>query len=139
MYLTRIRKNVLDRLSCGSAHPKSFKLNWRGKETNFYDQTKSINAKTTMCLVCLADNLIIQKIEDTTKGSDILDLILTNRDKIVKGVEVVGTLEESEHIIQEFTIMQAQLTKQRQTSVLDFKRDYFNKLREWEGFHGWKP
>lgn len=61
----------------------------------------------------LADKLIIQKIEETTKGSDILDLILTNRDKMVKGVEVVGTLEESDHIIQEFTIMQAQLTKDR--------------------------
>lgn len=54
----------------------------------------------------------------------------TNRNEMVKGVDVIGTLGESNHIIQGFTIIQARVIEQSQNSVLDFKRAEFNKLRE---------
>lgn len=37
---------------------------------------------------------------------------------------------ESDHIILEFSIMQAKATEHSQIGVSDFKRAYFNKLRE---------
>lgn len=44
-----------------------------------------------------------------------LELILTNRDKMIEGVEVIGTLGENDY----FTIMQLHVTKSSQTNVLD--------------------
>lgn len=76
------------------------------------------------------DNIVIQKVEEGTKGSTILDLILSNRDEMIERVEVVGTLEESNHIL-EFNTMQAQVIEQRQTTVLDSRRGDFNNLTKF--------
>ena len=45
--------------------------------------------------------------------------MLTNMEEIVEGVEIVGTLGESDHVILEFTIMQARVTVPSETNVLD--------------------
>lgn len=50
--------------------------------------------------------------KEETRGSATLILILNNRDEIVEGVEVVGIMGESDHVILEFTIMQAEVTEQ---------------------------
>lgn len=54
-------------------------------------------------------------------------LILTNRDD--GGVEIVGTLGESNCVILEFNILQVQVIAQSQTGVLDVKKADFNKLK----------
>lgn len=54
--------------------------------------------------MCLADNFDTQWVEVGTKRSAILDLILTPSDEMTEGVNV-GTLEESDHVILEFSIM----------------------------------
>lgn len=45
--------------------------------------------------MCVADNFVILKVEEGTRGSTILELILTNRDEIVERMEVLGTLGEN--------------------------------------------
>lgn len=40
---------------------------------------------------------------------------------MIEEIEVVGTLEESDHVTLEFNIMQVQVTEHRQSNVLDFK------------------
>lgn len=56
-----------------------------------------------------------------------MDLILTNRDEMIEGLEVVG---ESYHVILEFIVMQTQATEQSLTSI-------FNKLRVGLGSIPW--
>lgn len=87
--------------------------------------------------MCIVENLVIQKVEKGTKESAILSFILTNRNEVVQGAEVVAILRKSDHVMLAFTIMQARITKQSQISMLDFKRDYFNKLRERIGRIPW--
>lgn len=62
--------------------------------------------------MCRADNLVIQKVEKVTKESAILGFILTNRNEVVQGAEVVAILRESDHVMLAFTIMQARIRKQ---------------------------
>ncbi|XP_058028993.1 uncharacterized protein LOC131193128 [Ahaetulla prasina] len=97
-------------------------INW---ETN-----SAPSGRSNRFLTNLADNFVSQKIEKATRGSAILDLILTNRDEMIEGVEATGTLGASDHAILEFDIKQIQVVEQSQTRVLDFKRANFNKLRE---------
>lgn len=78
----------------------------------------------------LADNLVIQKFEKGSRGSTIVDLILTNRGEMVEGVNIVGTLGQNDHVILEFITMETQVTEQSQTSALDFNRVDFSKLIE---------
>ena len=62
-------------------------------------------ARSNKFLTSLADNFIVQKVEDTTRGSAILDLILTNKEDLVNGVRVVGYLDWSDHVLMEFEIL----------------------------------
>ena len=80
-------------------------------------------------LSCAADNFLLQKVEEGTRGSAILDLILTNRDELVDKVAVSGTLGESDHVILEFLILTEAKAECSQTRTLDFRKANFNKLR----------
>lgn len=46
---------------------------------------------------------------------------------MIEGMETIGTLGKSGHVVLEFAIMQAQVTEKGQTTVLDFKRTDFSK------------
>ena len=83
----------------------------------------SNSAKSTRSnrfLTGLADNFIVQKVGEATRGSAILDLVLTNSDDLVSGVEVAGSLGGSDHALLEFIIQQKGATKHIKTHVLDF-------------------
>lgn len=55
--------------------------------------------------MCITDNFVIQKVEKVTKESIILGFILTNRNEVVQGAEVVAILRESDHVMLVFSIM----------------------------------
>lgn len=61
--------------------------------------------------MCIADNLVFQKVEKVPKESTILGFTLTNRNEVVQGA-YVAILRESDHVMLAFTIMQARITKQ---------------------------
>ena len=63
----------------------------------------------------MAANVLPQKVEKETRGLAILDLILTNRDDLVKEVAVKGTLGESDHVLLEFLISKETKAKYRHT------------------------
>lgn len=65
-------------------------------------------------------NFVIQKEEKRTRGVAILDLILTNTEEMIEGIEVSKNFGEKEHVILELNIMQTQAVEHKQTSVLDF-------------------
>ncbi|XP_060139070.1 uncharacterized protein LOC132593239 [Zootoca vivipara] len=88
-------------------------------------------------LTGLADNFIVQKVGEATRGSAILDLVLTNSDDLVSGVDVAGSLGGSDHALLEFIVQRKGATKHTKTQILDFKKADFRKLRETLGEIPW--
>ena len=56
-------------------------------------------------LTCVGDNFLLQSVEEGTRRSAILDLILTDSDDLVDKVTSTGTLGESDNLILEFLIL----------------------------------
>jgi len=88
-------------------------------------------------LSSLADSFICQKVEEKTRGTAILDLILTNREEMVEEVRVTGTLGGSDHAILEFWIPRGGKPVRTQSSRLDFGRADFDGLRRRVGRIPW--
>ena len=65
--------------------------------------------------------------EEETRGLAILDLILNNRDDMVKGVAAIGTLGESDYVILEFLILKETKAEYSHTYTLDFGKANFKK------------
>uniref|UniRef100_A0A670J7Z7 Reverse transcriptase domain-containing protein n=1 Tax=Podarcis muralis TaxID=64176 RepID=A0A670J7Z7_PODMU len=88
-------------------------------------------------LTTLADNFIVQKVGEATRGTAILDLVLTNVDDLVSGVEVEGSLGASDHALLKFTMQRKGAAKHTRTQFFDFKKADFIKLREVLGEIPW--
>uniref|UniRef100_A0A670IGU3 Reverse transcriptase domain-containing protein n=1 Tax=Podarcis muralis TaxID=64176 RepID=A0A670IGU3_PODMU len=99
------------------------------------NSAKSI--RSNRFLTGLADNFIVQKAGEATRGTAILDLVLTNVDDLVSGVEVEGSLGTSDHALLKFTIQRKGAAKHTRTQFLDFKKADFIKLREVLGEIPW--
>uniref|UniRef100_A0A670IIX0 Reverse transcriptase domain-containing protein n=1 Tax=Podarcis muralis TaxID=64176 RepID=A0A670IIX0_PODMU len=99
------------------------------------NSAKSI--RSNRFLTALADNFIVQKVGEATRGTAILDLVLTNVDDLVSGVEVEGSLGASDHALLKFTIQRKGAAKHTRTQFLDFKKADFIKLREVLGEIPW--
>ncbi|CAI5785062.1 Hypothetical predicted protein [Podarcis lilfordi] len=99
------------------------------------NSAKSI--RSNRFLTGLADNFIVQKVGEATRGTAILDLVLTNVDDLVSGVEVEGSLGASDHALLKFTIQWKGAAKHTRTQFLDFKKADFIKLREVLGETPW--
>ena len=94
-------------------------------------------ARSNKFLTSLADNFILQKVEDATRGSAILDLILTNKENLVNEVREMGNLGWSDHVLLKFEILRKGEVKHSQTRILDIKRADVSKLRELLGAIPW--
>uniref|UniRef100_A0A803T8Q3 Reverse transcriptase domain-containing protein n=1 Tax=Anolis carolinensis TaxID=28377 RepID=A0A803T8Q3_ANOCA len=97
------------------------------------------STKSNKFLTCLADNFMVQKVEEATRGSATLDLILTNVEDLINTVEVVGSLGASDHVLLQFAIQRNAETKTSQTRILDFKRADFQKMKELLSGIPWTP
>ena len=93
------------------------------------------SARSNKFLTSLADNFVVHKREEATRGSTILDLILTNKEDLVSEVKQVGYL--GDHVLLEFKILRKEEAKYSQTRILDFKRADFSRLREILGEIPW--
>lgn len=69
-------------------------------ETNSARCTGSCNFLNTV-----ADKLLSQMVEEFIKHLAILNIILINRQKLVAGMKVVGTLVGSDHILPDFLLL----------------------------------
>ncbi|KAF7252758.1 hypothetical protein EYD10_02105 [Varanus komodoensis] len=70
-----------------------------------WDTNSAKHGPSKRFLTCVVDNFLQQKVEEGTRGSAILDLILTNRDGLVDKITTMGTLGESDRVILEFSII----------------------------------
>ena len=56
-------------------------------------------------LECMGDNFLMQLVRKPMRGAAPLDLLFTNRDGLVRDVEVGGCLGQSDHDMVEFSIL----------------------------------
>ena len=77
-------------------------------------------------LTCMSDNFLLQRVEEGTRGSAILNLILTNRDDLIDKVTIRETLGESDHVILEFLILRESKADCSHTCTVDFSKADFN-------------
>ena len=80
----------------------------------------------------------LQKVKEGTRGVAILDLILTNRDDLVEGVAVRGTLRGSDRVLLQFWISEETKAECTHTYTLHFRKPNFKKLRTLLGKVQWQ-
>ena len=84
-------------------------------------------SRSNKFLTSLADNFVVQKVEEATRDSA----------SLVNGVREVGSLGQSDHVLLEFEILRKGEIKYSQTCILDFRRADFSRLREILGGIQW--
>ncbi|GAB0176597.1 hypothetical protein GRJ2_000124900 [Grus japonensis] len=67
-------------------------------------------------LECVDDNFLLQVIEEPTRRGAMLDLVLTNKERLVGNVKLKGSLGCSDHEMVEFKILRAARKARRASS-----------------------
>ena len=91
------------------------------------------HARSRRFLHCVEDNFVIQVVEESTRGAVLLDLVLTNRDGLVKEVKVGDSLGCSDHEMVEFKILSGRSKAISRIATLDFRRANFDLFQDLLG------
>ena len=88
----------------------------RGRESEFLD--------------CLNDCAMEQMVTEPTRGEVILDLVLSNAEDLVRDVNVIAPLGNSDHNVIEYNIcINRKLPNKTNTAMFNFKRGNFSEMR----------
>ena len=88
------------------------------------------HARSRRFLQCVEDSFLMQVVEEPTRGGVLLDLILTNKEGLVKEVKVEGSLGCSDHEMVEFKILSGRSKARSRIATLDFRRANFDLFRD---------
>ncbi|GAB0186934.1 hypothetical protein GRJ2_001158700 [Grus japonensis] len=88
-------------------------------------------------LECIDDNFLLQVTEEPTRRGATLDLILTNKEGLVRNVKLRGNLGCSDHEMVEFRILRAVRRALSKLPTLDFRRADFGLFRDLLGRVPW--
>ncbi|GAB0210021.1 mitochondrial enolase superfamily member 1 [Grus japonensis] len=88
-------------------------------------------------LECVNDNFLLQVVEEPTRRGAMLDLVLTNKEGLVGGVKLKGSLGCSDHEMVEFRILRAARRAHSKLTTLDFRRADFGLFRDLLGRIPW--
>jgi len=75
----------------------------------------------------------MQVVEKPTRRGVLLDLVLTNRDSLVKDVKAGGSLGCSDHEMVEFRILRGGSRAVSRITALDFRRANFSLFKDLLG------
>ena len=79
---------------------------------------------------CFEDNFLSQHVNDPTRGGNLLDLVLTNKDNLVRNLAVGEALGGSDHQIIRFNLeYEVVYRKENKTKIPNFNRGDYDKLR----------
>ena len=81
----------------------------------------------------MGDNFLTQLVREPTRGSNILDLLFDNREGLVGDVKVGGHVGQSDHKMQDFSILVEPWRGVSRIATLDFWRADFNLFRTMVG------
>ncbi|XP_048787424.1 uncharacterized protein LOC125686903 [Lagopus muta] len=79
----------------------------------------------------------MQVVEESMRRGVLLDLILTNREGLVREVKVRGSLGCSDHEMVEFKILSGRSKAKSRIAILDFRRANFDLFRDLLGAVSW--
>ena len=89
-------------------------------------------------LQCVEGNFLMQVVEEPMRQGVLLDLVLTNRDGLVRDVKVGGSLGCSDHEMVEFQMELGKGSKAKsRIATLDFRRANFDLFRDLLGSISW--
>ncbi|GAB0206090.1 hypothetical protein GRJ2_003074600 [Grus japonensis] len=83
------------------------------------------------------DNFLLQVIEEPRRRGAMLDLVLTNKERLVGNVKLTGSLVCSDHEMVEFRILRAVRRAYTKLTTLDFRRADFGLFRDLLGRIPW--
>ena len=86
---------------------------------------------------CFQDNFLVQLIEESTRGKEVLDLVLVNDENIVDDIQVGESLGNSDHAIIRFSIITNLVGKENDMSVPNFSQGDFVNFRNFLGQISW--
>ena len=88
-------------------------------------------------LECISDNFLTQVIEEPARRGSLLDLVLTNKAGLVRDVEAVGSLGNSNHRMMEFRILQGRSKAKSRITTLGFRSADSGLFRALLGRNPW--
>ncbi|GAB0203516.1 hypothetical protein GRJ2_002817200 [Grus japonensis] len=88
-------------------------------------------------LECIDDNFLLQVIKEPMRRGAMLDLVLTNKERLVGNVKLKGSLGCSDHEMVEFKILRAVRRTHGKLTTLDFRRADFGLFRDLLGRMPW--
>jgi len=88
-------------------------------------------------LQSIDDNFLMKTVEEPTRRGMLLDLVLTNKERLVEDVKVGGSLGCSDHEMVEFRILHGGSGAISKIKTLDFKRDNFGLFKDLLGGIPW--
>ena len=87
---------------------------------------RNIARHVQVFLQCVEDNILMQVVEEPTRGRVLLDLVLTNKEGLVGEVKVRGSLGCSYHKTVEFKTLSERTKPKSRIAILDFRRANFD-------------
>ncbi|GAB0208710.1 hypothetical protein GRJ2_003336700 [Grus japonensis] len=84
-------------------------------------------------LECIDDNFLLQVIEEPMRRGALLDLTLTNKERLARGVKLKGSLGCSDHEMVEFKILSGGSRAKSKITTLDFRRADFDLFKDMLG------
>jgi len=84
------------------------------------------------------DNFLLQVIEELMRTGAVLDLVLTNKEGLVRNVKLKGSLGCSDHEMVEFKILRAAGRAHNKLTTLDFRGADFAFFRDLLGRVPWE-
>lgn len=105
-------------------------VNWEIMVGNSHTENKIIEN--------FQDNYLVQVVDKPTRGTKILDLVLTNMEHCVKDVEVGETLGNSDHHIVRFNIAISKDRIVNKAKVPNYQKGDYERLRQILGVVNWK-
>ena len=84
-------------------------------------------------LARVQDLHLTQEVNSRTRGDTLLDLVLATGDDLVRGLQVLDSLGDSDHRLLGFTIQCKVAKACSKAAALDFRRADFNELRRIVG------
>ena len=82
---------------------------------------------------CVDNNFLLQVIEEPMRTGAMLDLVLPNKEGLVRNVKLKGSLGCSDHEMVEFKILKAATRAHSKLTALDFRRADFSLFRDLLG------
>ncbi|XP_059585091.1 uncharacterized protein LOC109285840 [Alligator mississippiensis] len=100
---------------------------------NCWEEQSARSDRSHRFLAEIQDLYLTQEVHSPTRANALLDLVLATGNDLVRGLQVLDHLGDSDHCLLEFTIQLRVSKACSKAAALDFRRADFNELRRLVG------